>query len=171
MARKLCTIGFAGKTAEEFFRLLEGAGVRTVIDVRENRVGQLSGYAKFPDIAFFLERVAGIGYRHEPLLAPTPEIRKRYRETKDWAGYEQSFLELMRARGFPGNYSLDGEQPVAFLCSEPGAERCHRRLVAELLAARRREQGEVTEIEHLVAEKASGKGKRKRRGNGGADPE
>jgi uncharacterized protein (DUF488 family) len=171
MPPKLCTIGFAGKTAEEFFHLLESAGVRRVIDVRENRIGQLSGYAKFPDIAFLLERVAGIAYRHEPLLAPTPEIRKRYRDTKDWDGYEQSFLELMRERGFPGNYSLNGADAVAFLCSEPGAERCHRRLVAELLAARWQEQGETAEIQHLVLERSKAKGKRKQRADGGAHSE
>jgi uncharacterized protein (DUF488 family) len=171
MSPKLCTIGFAGKSAEEFFRLLESAGVRTVIDVRENRIGQLSGYAKFPDIAFFLERVAGVAYRYEPLLAPTPEIRKRYRETKDWPGYEKSFLELMRARGFPASHSLNGEESVAFLCSEPDAECCHRRLVAELLAARWREQGVVAEIVHLAVAKSPAGGKRKRRADDGADPE
>src|SRR5712691_12718499 len=53
MNSTLCTIGFAGKTAEEFFRLLQEAGVTKVIDVRENRGGQLSGFAKFPDVAFF----------------------------------------------------------------------------------------------------------------------
>lgn len=171
MPPKLCTIGFAGKTAEEFFRLLESAGVRTVIDVRENRIGQLSGYAKFPDIAFFLDRVAGIAYRHEPLLAPTPEIRRRYRETKDWAGYEQSFLELMQARDFPGNYSLNGDEAVAFLCSEPEADRCHRRLVAELLAARWRQQGENAEIHHLRAAKRQSKSGKRHRKHGRADSE
>src|SRR5271170_2341951 len=151
MALKLCTIGFAGKTAEEFFRLLVQGGVKTVIDVRESRIGQLSGYAKFPDIAFFLERVGNIGYRYEAGLAPTPEIRKRYRETKDWAGYEAAFLALMRERRFPGEFSLPaGEGAAAFLCSEPGPERCHRRLVAELLAEERRGRGEAVEIEHLV---------------------
>ncbi len=56
------TIGFAGKTAEEFFGLLTQAGVRQLIDIRENRLGQLSGFAKYPDIAFFLDRIAGIAY-------------------------------------------------------------------------------------------------------------
>src|SRR5271168_1041098 len=154
MRPRLCTIGFAGKSAEEFFRLLENGGVRTVVDVRGNRIGQLSGFAKFPDIAFFLERLGGTAYRYEPDLAPTPEIRKRYRETKDWPGYEAAFLALMRERGFPANFSLDGgEGAVAFLCSEPGPERCHRRLVAELLAERWRAEGEAPEVLHLVQEK------------------
>jgi hypothetical protein len=51
----LCTIGFAGKTAQEFFALLENAGVEKLIDIRQHRGGQLSGYAKHPDLAYFLE--------------------------------------------------------------------------------------------------------------------
>jgi len=167
MRPTICTIGFAGKTAEEFFRLLEEGGVRTVIDVRENRIGQLSGYAKFPDIAFFLDRVGHIAYRYESGLAPTPEIRKRYRETKDWGGYESAFLGLMRERGFPDGFTLEDGGAVAFLCSEPGPERCHRRLLAELLAEQWRAQGEAAEIRHLVQMKQGRAAAKRRRKNDG----
>lgn len=155
MSSTLCTIGFAGKTAEEFFSLLTQAGVKRLIDIRENRHGQLSGFAKYPDLVFFLQRIAGIAYTWEPLLAPTPEIRKRYRTTKDWDTYEASFLQLMRERDIPRALEpveLDGT--LAFLCSEPGPEKCHRRLVAELLAEYSRGQGHTVEIQHLVAGKS-----------------
>jgi uncharacterized protein (DUF488 family) len=148
----LCTIGFAGKTAEEFFRLLAEARVEKVIDIRQHREGQLSGFAKYPDLAYFLEKVARIGYAHELRLAPTPELLKSYRETKDWPAYELGFLELMGTRGIP--QVLDpAEWPsqAALLCSEPGPEKCHRRLVADLLAAHWRKQGHSVEIRHLVA--------------------
>jgi uncharacterized protein (DUF488 family) len=69
----ICTIGFAGKTAEQFFALLTEAGVKKLIDIRENRGGQLSGFAKYPDLAFFLQRIAGIAYTHAPCLAPNAE--------------------------------------------------------------------------------------------------
>lgn len=146
----LCTIGFAGKTAEEFFQLLSEAGVQKVIDVRENRGGQLSGYAKHPDLAFFLDRVGGIAYAHEPLLAPALEIRKAYRATRDWAQYEPAFLALMQERKVPA--ALDAQAfagTVALLCSEAGPEKCHRRLVAELCAEHWRAQGHTVEIRHL----------------------
>ena len=70
MQRLLCTIGFTGKTAEEFFTLLSNAGVQQVVDIRQNRSGQLSGFSKHPDLCFFLKKIAGIEYLHEPLLAP-----------------------------------------------------------------------------------------------------
>jgi uncharacterized protein (DUF488 family) len=155
METLLCTIGFAGKTAEEFFQLLEAARVEKVIDIRQHREGQLSGFAKFPDLAYFLEKVAGIGYSHELQLAPTPELLKIYRETKDWLAYEVNFLALMKERGIP--QSLDAAawpSRAALLCSEPGPEKCHRRLVADLLAEHWRAQGHNVEIRHLVAPRA-----------------
>lgn len=158
----LCTIGFAGKSAEEFFRLLQEAGVEKLIDIRLNRGGQLSGFAKHPDLEYFLEKVAGIGYSHDPRLAPTSELLDTYRDTKDWASYEIGFLALMRDREVPE--AFDGgvwPRRAALLCSEPGPEKCHRRLVADLLAAHWRVQGRSVEVRHLVAARANSKKKRR----------
>jgi len=163
MELTLCTIGFAGKTAEQFFSLLTQAGVRRVLDIRENRSGQLSGFAKHPDLAFFLQGLAAIEYEHEPRLAPTPEIRKAYRASKDWPQYEAAFLALMRDRGFPGAVEVHVEGgTLALLCSEPGPEKCHRRLVADLLAGHLRDKGYVVHVRHLATEKAARKKKRKK---------
>ncbi len=152
MLRTICTIGFAGKTAEEFFRLLTDAGVQKIIDIRQKRGGQLSGFAKHPDLAFFLDRIAGIGYTHEPLLAPAPELLKSYRADKDWASYEAGFLALMKERGVPESLDTsDWSEMPALLCSEPGPEKCHRRLVADLLAEHWKGQGSRVEIRHLGA--------------------
>lgn len=148
----ICTIGFAGKTAEEFFRLLEQAQVEKLIDIRLNRGGQLSGFAKHPDLKYFLQKVARIDYSHEPQLAPTSELLNAYRGSRDWAAYEIGFLGLMRERGVPQAFDASvWPQRVTLLCSEPGPEKCHRRLVADLLAAHWREQGHSVEIRHLVA--------------------
>jgi uncharacterized protein (DUF488 family) len=152
MRRVLCTIGFTGKSAEEFFALLAGAGVESVIDVRQNRSGQLSAFAKHPDIAFFLERIGGIGYRHEPLLAPTPELRKEYRDDKDWDAYQKEFLDLLRKRGVPKSLDTSGwPANVALLCTEAGPQKCHRRLVADLLSKYWRSKGDEIEVRHLVS--------------------
>jgi uncharacterized protein (DUF488 family) len=152
MKRVLCTIGFAGKTAEEFFALLQDARVAMLIDVRQNRSGQLSGFAKDPDLEFFLRKIGGIAYRHEPLLAPEPELLKGYRKSKDWPAYEAGFLDLMKKRGVPEKVETSSwPEAVALLCSEPGPEKCHRRLVAELLAEHWNNQEYSIEIRHLVA--------------------
>ena len=170
MTSTIFTIGFTKKSAEEFFRLLEEAQVRKLIDIRENRAGQLAGFAKYPDLAFFLGRIAGIAYHYQPLFAPSPEIRDAYRKTRDWEQFEKSFLELMRQRRVLK--AVDRglfEGKVALLCSEAEAERCHRRLVAEMLAQHWSSQGHAIEVKHLhSAKRAPGK-KRTRASNEGTD--
>jgi uncharacterized protein (DUF488 family) len=152
MRRLLCTIGFTAKTAEEFFTLLSDAGVQQVIDIRQNRSGQLSGFSKYPDLAYFLRKIAGIDYLHEPLLAPPPELLKTYRHTKDWPAYEADFLAVMKERGVPASLDMAAWAPkISLLCSEPGPEKCHRRLVGDLLAAFWRERGDAVEIRHLLS--------------------
>ncbi|HXX23491.1 MAG TPA: DUF488 domain-containing protein [Terriglobia bacterium] len=154
MTSTMFTIGFTKKSAEEFFRLLQDARVRKLIDIRENRVGQLAGFAKYPDLAFFLDRVAGIAYDYQPILAPSPEIRDAYRRTRDWTQYEKSFLELMKQRRV-----LEAVDPslfegkVALLCSEAEADNCHRRLVAEMLVQHWSSQGHAIEVKHLQSPK------------------
>lgn len=154
MTSRLFTIGFTQKTAEQFFGLLQDARVQRIIDIRENRAGQLSGFAKYPDIAFFLDRLLGIEYMYEPILAPSAEIRQAYRATKDWHQYEASFLELMEQRHVLENLELAKfEGHVALLCSEPGPEKCHRRLVAEMLASHGSKLGYEFDVKHLVITK------------------
>jgi uncharacterized protein (DUF488 family) len=148
----LYTIGFAGKTAEEFFLLLEQARVEKLIDIRLNRGGQLSGFAKHPDLEYFLKKLASIGYSHEPQLAPTSALLEAYRDNKDWAAYETGFLALLQERGIPQSFDARAwPQRATLLCSEPGPEKCHRRLVADLLAAHWRAQDHNVEIRHLIA--------------------
>jgi uncharacterized protein (DUF488 family) len=152
MRRLLCTIGFTGKSAEEFFGLLAEAGVAGVIDVRQNRSGQLSAFAKYPDIAYFLKRIGEIEYRHEALLAPTPELRKKYQDDKDWGAYQTAFLALLKKREVPKSLDTSAwPAKVALLCTEAGPEKCHRRLVAEVLEKYWRGKGDEIESRHLVA--------------------
>jgi uncharacterized protein (DUF488 family) len=170
MTSTIFTIGFTKKSAEEFFRLLQEAKVQRLIDIRENRAGQLAGFAKYPDLAFFLDRITGIAYSYQPIFAPSPEIRDAYRRTRDWAQFEKSFLELMRQRRVPE--AVDPslfEGKVALLCSEAEADKCHRRLVAEMLAQHWASQGQAIEVRHLHSAKRRPRKKRARTSHEGTD--
>ncbi len=160
----LCTIGFTGKTAEEFFALLQDAGVEQVIDIRQKRTGQLSGFSKHPDLCFFLKKIAGIPYAYESRLAPPPELLKSYRRDKNWPAYEAAFLAVLKERDVPNKLDTSSwPSKIALLCSEPSPEKCHRRLVADLLAAHWREQGDSVEIRHLISARTkSPKSRRKK---------
>ena len=145
---RLYTIGFTQKSAERFFALLSEHRVGRLIDIRLNPDGQLSGFAKRADLPYFLDRLAGCGYLHLPELAPTPEILSTYRASKDWGAYETQFQALMTERRISASLdrSLFSGPPPCLLCSEPTADRCHRRLVAERLA----EAWSGLEVVHLV---------------------
>jgi uncharacterized protein (DUF488 family) len=134
---EIYTIGFTQTTAEHFFGRLKVAGVRRLVDVRLNNSSQLAGFAKARDLEYFLGRLLGASYEHETLLAPTKELLDGYRERKgEWSTYEREFLALMRERGVESRLSAaEFAVPTALLCSEATAERCHRRLVCEYLAA------------------------------------
>ncbi len=132
---RVTTIGFTQKGAERFFALLGEARVRRVVDVRLRPESQLSGYAKGRDLAFFLQRLLGVHYRHEPLLAPSPEILTAYKNRKamSWTEYERRFLELMAERRIERRLRPEDFEDACLLCSEHLPHRCHRRLVAEYL--------------------------------------
>jgi len=135
--------------------------VQKLIDIRENRVGQLAGFAKYPDFAFFLDRILGIAYDYQPIFAPSLEIRNAYRKTRDWAQFEKSFRELMRQRRVLDHVdSAAFEGKVVLLCSEAEPDKCHRRLVAEMLAKHWTSQGHQIEVKHLRSPKPVARRKR-----------
>lgn len=107
-----------------------------MIDVRLNNTSQLAGFAKRDDLQYFLRQICGADYHHEPLLAPTQEILDAYKKKSiDWEQYARQYRELLIAR--EAENAVDRrlfDVPAVLLCSEPTAERCHRRLAAEYLA-------------------------------------
>ncbi|MDX8440459.1 DUF488 family protein [Mesorhizobium australafricanum] len=128
------TIGFTKTNAEDFFERLLAAGVKKVIDVRLHNTSQLAGFAKADDLAYFLKKIGGIQYVHQPLLAPTDIILKAYKKEKgDWGVYERRFLTLMAERRVEQRLKPDMLESTCLLCSEATPHHCHRRLVCEYL--------------------------------------
>ena len=146
--RKIFTIGFTRKTAEEFFTMLEDSGVRKVIDVRLNNTSQILGFSKYPDIEYFLRKILDVEYFHDRKFAPSEKILTRYKKNIiGWDDYEKEFAELMKYRDIE-TYIADkysAQENYCLLCSEVSPEYCHRRLVAEKI----REVLEDIEIIHL----------------------
>ena len=140
------TIGFTKKSAREFFELLRKAGVRKVVDIRLNNVSQLAGFTKKDDLTYFLQAIGGIDYEHRPELAPTKMILDGYKKKSlTWQQYEERFLKLMAERQTEVSVAPGDLDHACILCSEPRAEKCHRRLVAEYL---RDKWGNVS-LQHL----------------------
>ncbi|MEA2758988.1 MAG: hypothetical protein QOH65_1601 [Methylobacteriaceae bacterium] len=134
MAINLTTIGFTQTSAEGFFKRLINANVKTLIDVRLNNTSQLAGFAKAADLSYFLKRIAGIRYMHQPLLAPTESMLRAYKKEKgDWNVYQGRFMSLMRERQIENRFKPEMFDGTCLLCSEATPHHCHRRLVCEYL--------------------------------------
>jgi uncharacterized protein (DUF488 family) len=141
------TIGFTKKNAAQFFEKLRAAGVKRVVDVRLNNSSQLAGFSKRDDLKYFLEKILGVDYVEEPLLAPTQPLLDAYKKNGgQWEVYERAFLDLMRERRIEDKIDPAIVAGGCLLCSEDTPHHCHRRLVAEYL----RERWGNLQINHIV---------------------
>lgn len=147
---EIFSAGTSGTSAEGFFTRLKLADVSAVVDTRIHPSSQLAAFAKAKDLSYFLRELVDIPYSHETLLCPEEEALRGYRATKmSWSEYEVRYLDLLARRKV--ETAIDpspwGLRPL-LLCSEPSAERCHRRLAAHYLQSAWGE-GTVPRIVHL----------------------
>ena len=130
----LYTIGFTKWSAESFFGTLRGAAVRTVLDTRLHRDGQLSGFAKVPDLPYFLDRLAHSEYVALPSLAPAAAMLKSYRAKQlSWDEYARAYRELLEMRRPEREMDPALLDRACLLCSEHLPQHCHRTIAAEYL--------------------------------------
>lgn len=134
---KIYTIGYSGKTAQEFFDLLRKNKIDHLIDIRIYPNHDGAQYASKRDLPYLLENIIGCDYSYLIDLAPTTTLLDDIHEDGDWEKYVAGYTQLMEDRNIP--FSLDKElfqkQMCCLLCFEPTADQCHRRLAAERIQA------------------------------------
>lgn len=135
--RQLFTIGYEGKTVDEFLGELSAAGVERVIDVRAVAASRRPGFSKTALGNALRER--GIDYLHlRPLGTPaagreaarkgrTAEMREIYAGQLET---DEAHLALEQA------LAAATEKKAALLCFEAEAPGCHRAMLAERMIAR-----------------------------------
>ncbi len=134
----LYTIGFTQKSAERFFELIKTHHVTMLIDIRLNNKSQLAGFTKGEDLKYFLKEICGCEYRHCVEFAPTKAILDGYKKKLfSWEEYVRQYLPLMESRHAVEKFlsTFSEAENICLLCSEPTPEQCHRRLLAEMIAA------------------------------------
>ena len=118
-----------------------------MVDIRRRNTSGLAGFSKKDDLAWFLRELCGMDYIHLPKLAPSDELLDAYRSKQvTWDQYVPIFTRQIERRLIHAAIPQDIIADSCLLCSEPTADRCHRRLVAEHL---QRHWGDV-EIVHLT---------------------
>ncbi len=136
MEPKLHTVGYEGRSPEEFVETLRGAGVTRLVDVRELPLSRKKGFSKTA-LREALEQ-AGIEYLHVKALGNPKPNRERY-----WAGdveggantYRDHLIKNARQALDELLASLD-EQPACLMCFERDHEVCHRDVIVDELRVR-----------------------------------
>jgi len=135
--RRLWTIGYEGKTSDEFLAELIGAGIQLVIDVRAVAASRRPGFSKTALAAGL--RAQGIDYLQLRDLG-TPKAGRdaaRSGRTAEMRGIYGLHLETPEAElAMEQALSAAGDCPAALLCYEADAGCCHRSMVAERLVER-----------------------------------
>jgi len=131
------TIGFAQKSASQFFELLAKNKVKYLIDIRLNNASQLAGFAKGKDLAYFCQTILGIHYKHDLRFAPTKELLDGYRKKRiSWKQYVEHYNQLLEKRKIKDVIIEEYKEIIdgcCFLCSEPTPDKCHRRLLTNYI--------------------------------------
>lgn len=139
------TIGHGTRPAEELVACLHEAGVRTLVDVRRfpgsRRNPQFGQSALAETLA-----AAGIDYRHAIELGG--RLRGEPGEERFGCirvGAFRSYAARMGSSGWQHALAdVLAEQEPCLMCAETAWQRCHRRLISDLLVARGHE------VVHLI---------------------
>jgi uncharacterized protein (DUF488 family) len=131
----LYTIGYEKARLADVVATLAGAGVTTLIDVRDRPISRRPGFSK-RQLAAAVEE-AGMRYLHLQALGTPPEGREAARR-REWNRFWQ--IVETRLAGPEAELALHEAAMTAkqtascLLCYEADWRSCHRRRVAELLA-------------------------------------
>jgi uncharacterized protein (DUF488 family) len=137
MAR-LFTIGYERLLPPELVNELQLAGVKRLLDVRYRPQSRRPGMSKTRLGQLLGDH--GIAYEHRRALGTPPDIRWYFRNRREAEGREQfrSHVEATAAAELDALAAeLDTAPPTVLMCLEADPAGCHRRVLAEQLAARR----------------------------------
>jgi uncharacterized protein (DUF488 family) len=133
---KLFTIGYEAATQSDVIATLTSAGVEVLIDVRAVPASRRAGFSKRVLAASLAE--AGVAYVHLRALG-TPKAGRiaaragRHHEMRTI--YEAHLEEPQAQTELIEALEVARGRPSALLCLEADPAHCHRRIVAERLAA------------------------------------
>ena len=132
----LFTIGYEKARLPDVVAALTGAGVATLIDVRDRPISRRPGFSK-NQLAAALA-AAGIRYIGLKALGTPPEGReagRRRQWDRFWAIVEDRLASPEAELALAEAAEIALAAPSCLLCYEADWRGCHRRRVAEILAA------------------------------------
>ena len=128
---EIVSVGYGGRSIDEFVELLSLNGVDLVVDVRLNPVSRKRGFSRSA-LAHALAGV-GIGYRHERQLGNPKPNRDPFREGLQSA--RDLYVRHLRngaLRVYRDVIDLAQGARIALLCYEREHHECHRSCILEM---------------------------------------
>ena len=133
--RILFTIGYEGKSLEQYIVALLQNDVRVLCDVRKNAYSQKFGFSK-SQLMKACEAVE-INYIHLPNLGIISEKRKELKSQEDYDSlfndYEITVLNEARNELNKLYYLIQNQERIALTCFEKDPQQCHRSRIANKL--------------------------------------
>jgi uncharacterized protein (DUF488 family) len=142
---RVYTIGHGTRPAEELVACLAEVGAGTLVDVRRFPVSRRNPQFSQEALATTLDE-AGVAYRHAPELGGRRSGERgeeRFACIRE-AAFRSYAARMGRTEWQDALAAALAEPDPCFMCAETLWWRCHRRLIAELLAAR------GNEVVHLI---------------------
>ena len=118
--KKIYTIGYEGRSREEFLKLLSEKGITHLVDVRTSPYSSRGEFNKENLKKTLFNK--SILYKHKEAMGGL---------------YEEDYQELMKGEEWKESYQelkeLASKGPTVIMCLEKDPMRCHRRHIAEKL--------------------------------------
>ena len=147
MIKTLHTLGYQGRTVDEFLRLLRASGIDALVDVRDVPWSHKPGFSKKP-LAEALAK-ARIAYVPAPFAGNPKKLRSSVESTEEalrlYAEHLDAEPEIVAWFDALIEDLLEQEKRPCLLCFEDDPAACHRTILAERWA--RLEEGRS--VRHL----------------------
>lgn len=122
------TIGYSGRKIDEFIKIIENAGIATLVDIRYSPVSRFKPEFSKNNLKKALE-AEGIIYIHRPEWGVPRDIRAFSigTRTRDaiWNWYDTYILPTIIKKNL-NDFFNSMEHPIVFMCVEYDPTECHR---------------------------------------------
>ena len=135
--KSVYTIGYEGRTFEDFLDVLNEHGISAVADVRANPYSKRIEFS----YEFLKEKLENEGFHYYSFkkLGTPKKLREDFKSGRiSWHAFKMKFLKHL-SRNFQALEELEkiaNDVPTVLMCYERDPRKCHRSIIAEILEGR-----------------------------------